>query len=353
MKSQPRRRFPSGFTLIELLVVIAIIAVLIALLLPAVQAAREAARRAQCVNNMKQIGLGLANYESSMGGFPPSKIWPGAAIGNNGGVNGTLNTTGFALLLPFIEQTAMANAYNYSQASSNWVVSGNVNVMGQAAANSTVVGSLVPIYACPSDQPPNVVTDNPITYFFRLNARRSNYVFCTGLWMEYYNPSAWGGSLPGFVTSTRSMFIADVSTRLMEVTDGLSNTVAIGESPQIHMLDYYGPYWGSGVLTSTDGAAYPPPPLGATIAAQVGLGPEWRDYTSVMPNAPPNSAQCGGPCGNMKLPYAYVMGSKHAGGLNMLFGDGSVRFIKNSISGQTWWAVNTIKGGEVVSADSY
>ncbi|OJW08499.1 MAG: prepilin-type N-terminal cleavage/methylation domain-containing protein [Planctomycetales bacterium 71-10] len=352
MKSQPRHGSSSGFTLIELLVVIAIIAVLIALLLPAVQAAREAARRAQCVNNMKQIGLGLANYESTMSGFPPSKIWPGAAIGSNGKINGVLNTTGFALLLPFLEQTSMANAYNYSQPSSNSITSGNTRLMGDAAVNSTVVGTLVPIFACPSDIPPEVVNSTDYNWH-RNNARRSNYVFCVGLWMEYYNPDAWGGSLPGFVQSTRSMFIADTSTRLMEVTDGLSNTVTIGESPQIHMSSAYGPYWGSGVLTSTEGAAYPPPPLSATIAAQVNLGPEWRDYTTMLPNAPPNSSQCGGPCGSMKLPYAYTMGSKHAGGLNMLFGDGSVRFIKNSISGPTWWAINSIGGGEIISSDSF
>jgi len=353
MKSPSRRRPRPGFTLIELLVVIAIIAVLIALLLPAVQSAREAARRAQCVNNLKQIGLGLANYESAISAFPPSKIWPGAGIGNNGGVNGTLNTTGFALLLPYIEQTALANAYNYGQASSEWAVSGNTNLMGRAAVNSTVVGTLVPIFACPSDVQPETITDVPITYFFRLNARRSNYVFCVGLWMEYYNPSAWGGSLPGFVQSTRSMFIADVSTRIVDVTDGLSNTAAIGESPQVHMASHYGPYWGSGVLTSTDGAAYPPPPLSSQMAANVGLGPEWRDYTTMLPNAAPNAAQCGGPCGGMKLPYAYTMGSKHAGGMNMLFGDGSVRYIKNSISGPTWWAINTIGSGEIISSDSF
>ena len=352
MNPRSRPRIRSAFTLIELLVVIAIIAVLIALLLPAVQAAREAARRAQCVNNLKQIGLGLANYESAISGYPPSKIWPGAAIGSNGKIGGVLNTTGFALLLPFIEQTALANAYNYSQPSSNSITSGNTRLMGSAIVNTTVVGTLVPIFACPSDISPAVVNSTDAAWY-RVNARRSNYVFCVGLWMEYYNPDAWGGSLPGFVQSTRSMFIADVSTRIVDVTDGLSNTVTIGESPQIHMSDLYGPYWGSGVLTSTEGAAYPPPPLSAQIAGQIGLGPEWRDYTTMLPNAAPSTTQCGGPCGSMKLPYAYTMGSKHSGGLNMLFGDGSVRFIKNSISGPTWWAINTINTGEIISSDSY
>ena len=109
--SQRRR----GFTLIELLVVIAIIAVLIALLLPAVQAAREAARRIQCTNNLKQLGLALANYESSNNCYPSSDVW-----GTNNGFctkfgfgNGCQNTPWFSLMLPFIEQVALANAFNF------------------------------------------------------------------------------------------------------------------------------------------------------------------------------------------------------------------------------------------------
>ena len=353
MKAHSRRCSRSGFTLIELLVVIAIIAVLIALLLPAVQQAREAARRSQCVNNMKQIGLGLMNYESSNGGFPPPKIFSGSGIGNNGGINGVLNTTGFTMILGFLEQTALLNAYNFSQASSSSVNGPNNNVIGSPLVNSTVVGALVSVYACPSDQPPDIQNEAGNGAYARTQARRSNYFFCSTLWMEYYGPYAWGGSLPDYVQSTRGMFITDMSTSLSEVTDGLSNTAMVGESPQIHSQSVWGPYWGSGVHTSTNGNVYPPPPLITAIAGKLGLGPEWRDYTTTLPNAFPNSTQCGGPCGNNKLPYANIMGSKHPGGLNMVFGDGSVHFIKNSISGQTWWALNTIHGGEVISSDSY
>jgi prepilin-type N-terminal cleavage/methylation domain-containing protein/prepilin-type processing-associated H-X9-DG protein len=347
-RSHPRR----GFTLIELLVVIAIIAVLIALLLPAVQAAREAARRSQCVNNMKQIGLALLNYESTNQGFPPPKIWSGSGIGNNGGIKGVLNTTGFTMILGYLEQTPLLNAYNFSQASSNSVNGPNNNVIGSAVVNSTVVGSLVSVFACPSDQPPDVQNDTGATYS-RTNARRSNYFFCSTLWMEYYGPYAWGGSLPDYVQTTRGAFITDMSTRLREITDGLSNTTLVGESPQIHTSSVWGPYWGSGVHTSTNGSVYPLPPLVNAIVSNIGLGPEWRDYTTTLPNAFPNSTQCGGPCGEKKLPYANVMGSKHPGGLNLVFGDGSVHFIKNSISGNTWWGLNTIHGGEILSSDSY
>jgi prepilin-type N-terminal cleavage/methylation domain-containing protein len=120
--SQVRTPSRRGFTLIELLVVIAIIGVLIALLLPAVQSAREAARRAQCTNNMKQIGLAMHNYESANKALPPPKIRSGTCqyayvSGDPGGT--ILNTTAFSMILGYMEQTAQHNAYNFMQASSN------------------------------------------------------------------------------------------------------------------------------------------------------------------------------------------------------------------------------------------
>ena len=156
------RRSARGFTLIELLVVIAIIAVLIALLLPAVQAAREAARRSQCINNLKQIGLAMHNYVSSNGAFPPAKIFSGelTSASNPGGQ--VLNTTAFTMILNYMEQTALYNAYNFSHASNgSGVGTGpNTNVVGSPLVNTTVVGTMIAAYWCPSDAQPTAVNDS-------------------------------------------------------------------------------------------------------------------------------------------------------------------------------------------------
>src|SRR5262249_40421609 len=139
-----------GFTLIELLVVIAIIAVLIALLLPAVQSAREAARRAQCVNNLKQIGLGMHNYESAQGSLPP-------------GIRGGIWGTWLVFVLPYVEQQSLYNAWN-SDGNNNTTAAAQGISYG-SAFNITVTASRLNVYTCPSDVPqaPISRTDNGIT----------------------------------------------------------------------------------------------------------------------------------------------------------------------------------------------
>ena len=333
-----------GFTLIELLVVIAIIAVLISLLLPAVQSAREAARRAQCVNNLKQIGLALHNYESALGAFPPPKIRSASCYGQYPAGNGLpagaiLNTTGFTLILNYLEQTALSNAYNFSQASSNaigWTASTpNMVLMGNSNSNSTVVGSLVAAYVCPSEtniQQPYDVT-NSVPYYM-LQGRRSNYVMMASRFTEYDCP-AYQGNRP----SDSGMFFTDCATAISEVTDGLSNTVMISETRQIKWSTQYGPWWGAGAHTSTHGTVYAPTHAWAPTSLP---NAPWYQYGSWTTDQNPQ-----------KLQYAWRVSSFHPGGINVTMGDGSVRFIKNSINAYTWYSLQTIKGGEAISADAY
>jgi prepilin-type N-terminal cleavage/methylation domain-containing protein/prepilin-type processing-associated H-X9-DG protein len=335
-----------GFTLIELLVVIAIIAVLIALLLPAVQAAREAARRAQCVNNLKQIGLALHNYVGSIGALPPPKIYAGSCGILNPGNGSVLNTTGFTLILGFIEQTPLLNAYNFSQAGNmNAWNGGNSTPIGSALVNTTVVGTLINSYWCPSDiaptadNDPNTASTNA---YWRVNARRSNYLFCCGGQDDYECPGVNNTGVPA--ATLRGAFFTDVSTSFADIRDGLSNTFLVGEAIQGPGKPYgvFGPYWGSGEHTAVHGfIAGPLNPVG------------WQ--RAWLPN---------GQCGNIApgaasyatiqlLPYAWDFCSRHPGGVNMLMGDGSVRFFKNSISDYVWSGLGTIAAGEIISSDSY
>jgi prepilin-type N-terminal cleavage/methylation domain-containing protein len=333
-----------GFTLIELLVVIAIIAVLIALLLPAVQAAREAARRAQCVNNLKQIGLGLHNYHSSQGVLPPAKVRVGSCVGLNPAANGTpagwvLNTTAFTMILGFMEQQQLANAYNFSQASSNsaWEA-GNTIVAGDQSVNTTVVGTIINTFCCPSDKfPPDRVTTDalPSDAYAMQNAARSNYVLNAAYYTEYDCPTS-----NTYTSSLMGPFVFDISQSFDTITDGLSNTLFATESKQKKVGANYGPYWGAGTHTSTTyWVANPPYPY-----ASIWLPNHYPPFTGGGRCCLPNVE---------KLQYAWMVGSFHPGGVNALRGDGSVIFIKDTITIPVWWYLNTIQGGEVVSSDSF
>jgi len=131
----------------------------------------------------------------------------------------------------------------------------------------------------------------------------------------------------------RGMFYSDFATDVSQVKDGTSNTAAVGESFQRTYSANWGTWWGSGVHTAVHGLVLP--------ATNTG-------YPQYLPNGKYNNAS-----NTQKLPYAWTMGSKHSGGMNMLFGDGSVRFIKDSINPNIWFAIQTISGGEVVSSDAY
>lgn len=334
--SEHRFRRQRGFTLVELLVVIAIIGILVALLLPAVQAAREAARRTQCQNNLKQMGLGILNYESSYKHFPPGKVnsgscttagFPNYYAGQPGGI--VHNHTGFVFILPFIEQTPLYQMYdfNFPSCNSNW--QGNTLASGGLPSghnNTIVVGTKLQIYSCPADVDPVVENEAGNGPYSRQNARRSNYLFSAGQHTEYDHPNVNNTSYVG-------AFGHNSRTKIGEIKDGTSNTIAIGESVQLKdgygTAAVFGPYWGSGTHTSSTGYT----PAGA---------PNFHI------NGPFNPAcKTGGNCA-----YAWGYSSHHAGGgANFLLCDGSVRLLSQTMSYPIFYAMNTKRGSEIVTFD--
>ncbi len=211
-----------GFTLIELLVVIAIIAVLIALLLPAVQAAREAARRSQCVNNLKQLGLACANYAGTTNVYPMAQFW------SLGPVTSSTSFGAMMHLLPYFEQTQVANAFNYNLAFGDL---DNTTVHGIGIATlwcpsdgtiSAGVSTTAPLFSPGSTAPFKVQFSS---YGFNIGTffQATQYPY-TGSWMSAPNPL-----YPAFKASFTGVIYHESATTLAAITDGTSNTMAVGE----------------------------------------------------------------------------------------------------------------------------
>jgi prepilin-type N-terminal cleavage/methylation domain-containing protein/prepilin-type processing-associated H-X9-DG protein len=338
----------SGFTLIELLVVIAIIAVLIALLLPAVQAAREAARRAQCLNNLKQLGLAIHNYESAHTMLPLGRVWaPQPGIPFPSFFEGEQNTTWFTQMLVQFDQQALYNAYNFSVG-----IDGPYGSSGMPigfAINSTIYRTKLSTFQCPSDNDRTLNLIWPANGFVIVGTR-GNYVVSWGNTQWGQQNSAGGTPTLNLPVVYMQSAFGHYPIRLASVTDGTSNTVFTAECLQGQDNDARGAVWTLAAVfmsrftpnSSRDYYGVPDPPGGG--GDRIGQGFCVNDPGGKLP------------CTELPFPYfdIYLASrSRHPGGVHAGFGDGSVRFIKETIAPATWIGLNTIRGGEVLSSDSY
>lgn len=314
----PRRR--RGFTLIELLVVIAIIGILVGLLLPAVQQAREAARRVHCRNNLKQIGLAIHNYESSHRVFPPGRL----------GFPMVFSVQ--AHILPYMEGAALYNLIDFNTAPNFGTPSAPMT------QNDIAVRTVIPTYLCPSDLGRIAGSDFGPT----------NYAATTGS----------GAGTANSINLGNGVMFSRSSVRFRDVTDGMSNTVCFSEqtlgvggkpsspsgsapaAPQGEVLEL------TGATPTTDASC-----VASSGGVWSGLrGAKWMNghYGDTLYNHyyAPNARQfdCGNASHNFGLTAAR---SRHTGGVNAVFCDGSVRFVSENVNLDVWRGAATRSGGEI------
>ena len=319
---RPRR----GFTLIELLVVIAIIAVLIALLLPAVQQAREAARRTQCKNNLKQLGLALHNYHDTFNLFPMGVVNQRPIPIDNSARFG--NWAWSAMILPQLEQAPLYNTLQVSSIQLDAALAdrpndGDVDFPGDTNATSLLqqMQQRYAVFRCPSDSGPDTATVNARRMMDATGTRRATAL------SNYPGVNSSGQIRPNAGTpdaNANGIFLRDRCRRMGDVTDGLSNTAVVGERA-----------WDLGLI---DAMGNPIPQYAANVFGANGtVGANNQGLASVL-----GSMVRGLNCPERNNVCRRAFSSQHVGGVQFLFGDGSVRFISENVQFNPNAAVNSI-----------
>lgn len=343
-----------GFTLVELLIVLAIIAILIALLVPAIQKVREAANRASCANNLKQLGLALHTYEDANGNFPPGLVSSGTNVSD-------AEAGGFTYVLPFIEEQNAQRLYDFDEPWYN-------------AKNYRAVAVQVAVFLCPSNRDHGQMDLAPIGQLWHMAlppvAATCDYAFCRGA------NGAVNRDWTRIPQEVRGVFQIHqpergrLGTRLADISDGLSVTMAMGDAaggayPVRDLSDMgalatdpatRGPAildqsWGAAGLGDTSHPFY-----GSVLAvtAQYGLDPDPRDEPMNRKPATP-TVYSGAGRGDNAGGRDFISGFRglHPGGCNFVFCDGSVRFLAETIRADVYRALSTMAGGEDATDASY
>jgi prepilin-type N-terminal cleavage/methylation domain-containing protein/prepilin-type processing-associated H-X9-DG protein len=336
------RRPAAGFTLIELLVVIAIIGVLVGLLLPAVQAAREAGRRVRCTNNIRQIGLAMHNYHSTHNCLPSGRIWDPRRCGIDLW-NGCQNTVWFELMLPYFEQETLANAFNFALGEGPIPPIPPLGVQ----ANATVHRTKIDLFQCPSDRDVRYSLDQAK---FPLPVHPSMEQLTKGNYAVSWGNTQWNqGPIPGTsVNYLQSAFGHFQRVDFAAIRDGTSTTVLLAEIVQGSEHDLRGLIW----ATHGGGGAFETRFAPNRFRDFYGLAHDADRISVVGCDSEPGEGLPCVPTASNPETFAGAR-SRHPGGLNVLLGDGSVRFLKDAISHPIWIGLNTIRGNELIGADQY
>lgn len=339
-----------GFTLIELLVVIAVIGVLVSLLLPAVQKVREAANRTQCSNNLKQMGLALHAYHDTYKRFPPAYLTAdpsanGTAYGITYGDDNRNGPSGFAwgaLILPYVEQDNLYRKFR-------------LDLPCWATENAAAAATRVKVFLCPSatggsdgfavekaTSDPKVGTPFSPTITFA----HSHYLTNAGVHQPWGRTTAYSydfeagepipanGNIPAFLEGP---FYRNSRTRIADVTDGVSNTVFLGEHSSIlSNKTWVGVVPGGATCPKGN---FPSDCNSAGCYVGAHSGPDTHDHPQVIIHAP-----------NHPFGHTDEMYSEHPAGCNVMMGDGSVRFISQYINPNTWVSLSTRNLGEVIGS---